>query len=799
MVTVMNERALRTLEFDKIVNKIKALCTSELGREIAQEVAPERQLSVVVRKQKETTDAVDFILRRGNPPLGGIHDIRSSLKRVEIGSILNPGELLRVSDTLRAARRLKNYSSSVNSASADEDNNYISGLISSMTSNKRIEDKINMAIVSEEEIDDNASKALSNIRRQIKEQQSAIKEKLNSMIHSSKYQKLMQDALVTMRGDRYVVPVKVECKNEVPGLVHDSSASGATVYVEPLAVVEANNSIKQLKLKEQIEIERILQELTAEIGEIAEPLKANISIFAELDFTFAKAKMSLDYNCVCPKLNSEKRIKIKKGRHPLLDSKTVVPIDLWAGESFSTLVVTGPNTGGKTVTIKTVGLFTLMAQAGLHVPAAEGTELSMFDSIYADIGDEQSIEQSLSTFSSHMKNIVHILSEADDRSLVLFDELGAGTDPTEGAALAMAILENLHGKGAVTIATTHYSELKVYALTTEGVENACCEFDVETLRPTYNLLIGVPGKSNAFAISKRLGLYDGILDRAKEFLTGEELQFEDVLMKIEKNRSESEKERLQAESYKLEIEGLKKEMEEQKEKLSSQKEKLLRQAREEARGILLNAKQDVESMLEEMRRAAKEQSEILQNKAAEEIRAKLRNSINDLEGSLSKTLLPRKGYIKPPENLKPGDSVLIVNLNQKGTVVTPPNKDGEAIIQAGIMKINVHVSNMKLLNEQAIEIHKFESGRSGMNKAKSISPQIDIRGTTVDDAVQELGKFLDDAAIAGLSEVTIVHGKGTGVLRSGVQQYLKSNRHVKSFRLGKYGEGESGVTIAIIR
>ncbi len=799
MVTVMNERALRTLEFDKIVNKIKALCTSELGREIAQEVAPERQLSVVVRKQKETTDAVDFILRRGNPPLGGIHDIRSSLKRVEIGSILNPGELLRVSDTLRAARHLKNYSSSVNSASADEDNNYISGLISSMTSNKRIEDKINMAIVSEEEIDDNASKALSNIRRQIKEQQSAIKEKLNSMIHSSKYQKLMQDALVTMRGDRYVVPVKAECKNEVPGLVHDSSASGATVYVEPMAVVEANNSIKQLKLKEQIEIERILQELTAEIGEIAEPLKANISIFAELDFTFAKAKMSLDYNCVCPKLNSEKRIKIKKGRHPLLDSKTVVPIDLWAGESFSTLVVTGPNTGGKTVTIKTVGLFTLMAQAGLHVPAAEGTELSMFDSIYADIGDEQSIEQSLSTFSSHMKNIVHILSEADDRSLVLFDELGAGTDPTEGAALAMAILENLHGKGAVTIATTHYSELKVYALTTEGVENACCEFDVETLRPTYNLLIGVPGKSNAFAISKRLGLYDGILDRAKEFLSGEELQFEDVLMKIEKNRSESEKERLQAESYKLEIEGLKKEMEEQKEKLSSQKEKLLRQAREEARGILLNAKQDVESMLEEMRQVAKEQSEILQNKAAEEIRAKLRNSINDLEGSLSETLLPRKGYIKPPENLKPGDSVLIVNLNQKGTVVTPPNKDGEAIIQAGIMKINVHVSNMKLLNEQAIEIHKFESGRIGMNKAKSISPQIDIRGTTVDDAVQELGKFLDDAAIAGLSEVTIVHGKGTGVLRSGVQQYLKSNHHVKSFRLGKYGEGESGVTIAIIR
>ncbi|NLK87598.1 MAG: endonuclease MutS2 [Clostridiaceae bacterium] len=794
----MDERTLRILEFDKIINRLKSLCASELGKELAEEVVPERQYSVVERMLRETTHAVDFILRRGNPPLGGLHDIRSSLKRVEIGSMLTPGELLRVSDTLRTARNLKNYSSAV-SSEENEANDHIGELIAGLTSNKRIEDKINLAIASEEEIADSASNTLANIRRQIKEHQNSIKEKLNSMIHSSKYQKLMQESLVTIRGDRYVVPVKAECRNEVPGLVHDSSASGATVYVEPMAVVEANNNIKQLKIKEQIEIERILHELTSDVAEIVEPLKINMSIFAALDFAFAKAKLSLDYNCVCPRLNDEKRIKIKKGRHPLLDSKTVVPIDLWAGESFNTLVVTGPNTGGKTVTLKTVGLFTLMAQAGLHVPAAEGTELSIFHDIFADIGDEQSIEQSLSTFSSHMKNIVKILSEADDRSLVLFDELGAGTDPTEGAALAMSILENLHDTGAITVATTHYSELKVYALTTEGVENACCEFDVETLRPTYNLLIGVPGKSNAFAISKRLGLQEEILDRAREFLSGEEIQFEDVLMKIEKNRSESEKERLQAESYRLEIEGLKKELEQQKQKLHTQKERLLREAREEARRILLNAKQDTESMLEEMKRAAKEQDEILQNKAAMEVRARLRNSIGELESSLSENLMPRKGFVKPPENLKPGDSVLIINLNQKGTVVNPPDKDGEAIIQAGIMKINVHVSNLKLVDDQAAEIQKIGSGRIGMNKAMHISTQTDIRGMNVEEAVLELGKFLDDAAIAGLSEVTIVHGKGTGMLRNGVHQYLRSNRHVKSFRLGKYGEGESGVTIVIMK
>lgn len=794
----MEERTLRILEFVKIKEKLISLCSSELGKELAAALLPQTQPEEVERMLKETTDAVDFILRRGSPPLGGIHDIRDTLRRVELGTAINPGELLRVADTLRAARNLKNYASEADPR-ADESGNHVRDLIASVTPNKRIEDSINAAIISDEEISDNASSTLASIRKRIREEQESLKDKLNSMIHSSKYQKFMQESIVTIREDRYVIPVKAEYRNEIPGLVHDSSASGATVYIEPMAVVEANNNIKQLRIKEQLEIERILRELTGEVAGIIEPLKANMTLFAQLDFAFAKAKLSLDLKCVCPKLNREKRINIKKGRHPLLDSKTVVPIDLWIGERFTTLVITGPNTGGKTVTLKTVGLFTLMVQSGLHVPAAEGTEMSVFDNVFADIGDEQSIEQSLSTFSSHMRNIVEILSRADDMSLVLFDELGAGTDPTEGAALAMSILENLHGRGAITIATTHYSELKVYALTTDGVENACCEFDVETLRPTYRLLIGVPGKSNAFAISKRLGLSDDILDRAREFLSGEEIQFEDVLMTIERNRRESEQERLQAESLRLEIEKLKKELEEQKYKLSSQREKLLREAREEARKILLDARKDADNALEEMKQATKLQDEKERRRAAEEAKAKLRGSIGKIEESLAEGLFRRKGFVKPPENLKPGDSVLILDLNQKGTVITPPDKDGEALVQAGIMKINVHVTNLKLIDEQSYEIQRTGSASIGVSKAMNISPRTDIRGMNVEEAIIILGKYLDDAALAGLSEVTIVHGKGTGALRSGVHQYLKTNHHVKSFRLGQYGEGEAGVTIVTLK
>lgn len=793
----MNEKTLRILEFDKIIVKLLSLTSSPLGSELAGKLLPEADFGKVQRSLKETSDGVTFIARRGSPPMGGIHDIRDSLRRVDIGAVLSPGELLKISGVLRAVRNLKNYSN--DGRIKTDDDNVANELIRCLESNKRIEDRINISIVSEEEISDMASPALSNIRRQIRHAQNSIKDRLNDILRSSKYQKYMQESIVTMRGDRYVIPVKQEYRAEIPGLIHDSSASGATIFIEPMAVVEANNNIRELKIKEQAEIERILAELTEDVGSIIDALKSNISLLAKLDFIFAKAKLSLDYNCVCPKLNNEHKIVIKKGRHPLLDPKNVVPIDFWIGQEFNTLVVTGPNTGGKTVTLKTVGLFTLMTQAGLHVPANEGTEMSIFEKVYADIGDEQSIEQSLSTFSSHMKNIVSILKSIDDNSLVLFDELGAGTDPTEGAALAMAILEYIRNRGSTTVATTHYSQLKVYAVTTSFVENACCEFDVETLKPTYKLLIGVPGKSNAFAISKRLGLLDDVIERAKEFLTQEDIKFEDLLLSIEKNLSQTENEKMRAESYRLEAEKLKRELEEQKKRLNDSKDKLMKEAKEEARKVLLSARREAEEIISEMRRLERETHNTSRQKEAEEIRLKLKSKVDSIEEALSQPLIPKNTLVKPPKNLKPGDSVTIVNLNQKGTVVTPPDKNGETLVQAGIMKINVHVSNLRLVDEQKREIKKSGIGQIGASKARNISTEIDVRGLSVEEALESVDKYLDDAAIAGLGEVSIIHGKGTGTLRSGIQKFLKSNPRVKAFRLGKYGEGESGVTIVELK
>lgn len=725
--------------------------------------------------------------------MGGIHDIRESLKRLEIGAVLNLGELLKTAGVLRAVRNLKNYANDDSIKSEDE--NAVNELIKCLEPNKRIEEKIYSSIVSEEEISDTASPTLANIRRQILKAQESIKDKLNDILRSSKYKKYMQEPIVTMRGDRYVIPVKQEYRAEIPGLIHDSSSSGATIFVEPMAVVEANNNIRELKIKEQLEIERILYELSEDVRGIIDALKSNISILARIDFIFAKSKLSLDYRCVCPSLNDEHRIVIKKGRHPLLDSKSVVPIDFWIGEDFTTLVVTGPNTGGKTVTLKTVGLFTLMAQAGLHVPANEGTQIGLFKKVFADIGDEQSIEQSLSTFSSHMKNIVNILNNIDGESLVLFDELGSGTDPTEGAALAMSILEYLKDKGCTTVATTHYSQLKVYAVTTRSVENACCEFDVETLKPTYKLLIGVPGKSNAFAISKRLGLLDDVIDRAKEFLTIEDIKFEDMLLSIEKNLSKTEEERKRAESYRLEAEKLKKETEEQKKRLAESKEKYIKQAKEDARKILLEARSEAEEIISQMKKLQKDMHNSESSKKAEEMRVELKRKVDSIEEALAQPIVRRDTLVKPPQNLKPGDSILIVSLNQKGTVLTPPDKNGEALIQAGIMKVNIHVSNLKLIDEQKSELKKSGFGDIGVSKAKNINSEIDIRGYTLEEALESVDKYLDDALIAGLSMVSIIHGKGTGTLRNGIHKYLRSSSRVKAFRLGKYGEGESGVTI----
>lgn len=789
----MNEKTIKTLEFDKIIKKLVNLTSSSLGKDLAKDLVPECNFKRVKEFLKETSDGVNCIISKGSPPLGGIYDIKDSIKRAEIGSVLNPGELLKISGVLRAVRNMKNYAS--NDRIEVEEDNVVNELIGLLEKNRPLEDRINKSIISEEEVADTASGILNSIRRQIRNSQESIKNKLNEIIRSSKHQKYMQESIVTMRGDRYVVPVKQEYRSEIPGLIHDSSASGATIFIEPMAVVEANNNIRELKIKERAEIEKILREITEEVGQMEAGLKSNVSLLAKLDFIFAKAKLSFEYKCICPKINDEHKIVIKKGRHPLLDVETVVPIDFWIGEDFDTLVVTGPNTGGKTVTLKTVGLFTLMMQAGLHVPANDGTSLSVFNKVYADVGDEQSIEQSLSTFSSHMKNIVDILDSIDDNSLVLFDELGAGTDPTEGAALAMSILENTRKRGCITVATTHYSQLKVYALTTNNVENACCEFNVETLQPTYRLLIGVPGKSNAFAISKRLGLKEKIIERAREFLTIEDIKFEDMLQSIEKNLSKTEDEKLVAEKYRLEAEDLKREIKERKEKLEKNRERLIREAREESRKILLDAKREAEEIVLEMKRLEKESQIDLRQKKAEEMRLRLKNKIDNIEGKLSTELIKKNKSSKPPKNLKPGDTVLIVNLNQKATVVEPPDKDGEVLVQAGIMKVNVHISSLKQIDEQKKHIEKSGIGRIGASKAKSISTEIDLRGCNLVEALDMVDKYLDDAIIAGLTEVSIIHGKGTGVLRGGIQQHLKSNPYIKSFRLGRYGEGESGVTI----
>jgi DNA mismatch repair protein MutS2 len=789
----MNEKTFKILEFDKIISRLVDLTSSPLGAELAASLLPKTDYAEVQRSLKETDDGVTFIVKRGSPPMGGVHDIRESLKRLEIGAVLNPGELLKTSAVLRAIRNLKNYANDDSIKSDDE--NVVSDLIKLLEPNKRIEEKIYSSIVSEEEISDMASSTLANIRRQIRKAQESIKDKLNDILRSSVYKKYMQEPIVTMRGDRYVIPVKQEYRAEIPGLIHDSSSSGATIFIEPMAVVEANNNIRELKIKEQLEIERILYELSEDVRGIIDALRLNISILARLDFIFAKSKLSLDYRCVSPSLNNDRKIVIKKGRHPLLDPKVVVPIDFWIGEDFTTLVVTGPNTGGKTVTLKTVGLFTLMAQAGLHVPTNEGTQIGVFKKVFADIGDEQSIEQSLSTFSSHMRNIVNILKSIDGDSLVLFDELGSGTDPTEGAALAMSILEYLKDKGCTAVATTHYSQLKVYAVTTRSVENACCEFDVDTLKPTYKLLIGVPGKSNAFAISKRLGLLDDVIERAKEFLTKEDIKFEDMLLSIEKNLSKTEEEKKQAESYRLEAEKLKREIEEQKIRLSESKDKYIKQAKEDARKILLEARSEAEEIVSQMRKLQKEMHSPECNKKAEEMRLELKRKVDSIEEALIQPLVKRDTLVKHPQNLKPGDSVLIVSLNQKGTVLSPPDKNGEALIQAGIMKVNIHVSNLKLIDEQKSELKRSGFGDIGVSKSKSINSEIDIRGYNLEEALESVDKYLDDASIAGLGTVSVIHGKGTGTLRTGIHKYLRSNSRVKAFRLGKYGEGESGVTI----
>ncbi|NLW02734.1 MAG: endonuclease MutS2 [Clostridiaceae bacterium] len=788
----MDKRALKLLEYDKIIKMLSERTASGLGRSLSEALIPSADPREVEYRLMETNHAAAYLWRKGEAPFGGVHDIRPSIKRVEIGAVLGIPELLKIGDMLRCCRILKQYLT--NDVPSDWEGNLALEMGRMIAPSREVEDAISRAIVSEDEISDHASPSLASIRRSIRQKQDSIKDKLNAIIRSADYRKFMQDAVVTMRGDRYVIPVRQEYKSMVPGLIHDMSASGATVFIEPLSVVETNNEIKSLVIREQQEIERILMELTGMVARIADLLKTNVEIVSRLDFMFAKAKLSRDLSCVCPRISSSRVIKILQGRHPLLDRKTVVPIDIELGHRFTTLVITGPNTGGKTVTLKTVGLFVLMLQAGLHLPVKEGSEFGIFGNVFADIGDEQSIEQSLSTFSSHMKNIVKILAEADESSLVLFDELGAGTDPTEGAALAISILDGLTGRGIRTIATTHYSELKIYAMKNPGVENACCEFDVETLRPTYRLLVGVPGKSNAFAISERLGLKRDVIDRAKEFMSQDSIRFEDVLSDIERSRAQAEREKEEAEALRRRIEEIRREAEKEQQKINRERDRIIANAREEARAIINEARYEAEEVLERLKTLEKEGFGPNSTKELMEARAGVRK-LDNLESSYMDGIGTRASHAEPPKDLKPGETVMLLSLNQKATVLEEPDGDGQVLVQAGIMKVNVHVTQLSRVDEQQKALVKMQRVGTAGVKASPIGLELDLRGLNVEEALDRVDKYIDDAVIAGLHEVTLIHGKGTGTLRKAIAGLLRKHGQVESFRSGKYGEGETGVTI----
>lgn len=793
----MDNKSFKVLEFDKIIEILKTKASSSLGLHKIENLEPSYDFEEVQYRLQETTEAQSILIKRGHVNLGGIHDVLDKVKRAEIGASLDPGSLLMVADTLRAARVLSN---SLSGDGEEEDFNYpiIQSLATSLYIHREIEDAVYNAIVSEIEIADSASHTLRDIRRKIVQKNQSIRSKLNTIISSATYQKYLQDSIISMRGDRFVVPVKAEYRSVVAGIVHDQSSSGATLFIEPMSIVEMNNELRKLKLDEQEEIERILAELSKMIGEIAREIISNQEILEKIDFIFAKGKLSLEMKGIDPKLNKDKSFVIKNGRHPLLDPKKVVANTIYLGDEFHTLVITGPNTGGKTVTIKTVGLFALMTQSGLHIPADFGSSMCVYDNIFADIGDEQSIEQSLSTFSSHMTRIVSILDKVTEDSLVIFDELGAGTDPVEGAALAIAILEDVRMAGAKCIATTHYSELKNYALTKKGVENAAVEFDVETLSPTYRLLIGVPGKSNAFEISKKLGLSEFVINRAKEFINTENIELEDLLQNVEKNRIKAEEDRAEAEKLKTEIQMIRDAEAEKLEKLTNQKEKMMERARSEAFSITRQAKEEVDEIIKRLRELEQERASKEKNRQIEQLRKELTDSMGSLQPTVKSMIVPKVAS-KEIKNLKAGEDVKVITLNQEGTVVSADDKKKEAVVQIGIMKMTLpYKSLQKIKNQQQATVTK--KTRSVI-KAKSgrVKGEVDLRGMNLEEATLELEKYLDDATVAGLEQVTVIHGVGTGVLKTGLQDVLKKNKHVKKKRPGGYGEGGVGVTIVTLK
>ena len=798
MVKTMNEKVLRTLEYTKIIDKLTEKASSEPGKRLCRELVPMTDLEQIRLAQVQTRDALSMLFAKGSTSFGGNKDVSMSLRSLEIGSTLSIPELLKIAGLLDNVNRIKAYGRTVRD---DEKETSLTDYFERLEPLTPLANEINRCILSEEEIADDASPGLKHVRRSIALTGEKIHSQLTSMVNGS-YRSYLQDAVITMRDNRYCIPVKSEYKSQVPGMVHDQSSTGSTFFIEPTAIVNLNNQLKELTIKEKEEIEAVLASLSSQAAESISEISEDQKIMTFLDFVFAKASLAMEENATMPLFNQEHYINIRKGRHPLLSPKKVVPIDIHLGKDFDLLVVTGPNTGGKTVSLKTVGLFTLMGQAGLHIPALDRSELSIFTEVFADIGDEQSIEQSLSTFSSHMTSIVSILQKADENSLCLFDELGAGTDPTEGAALAIAILDHLHTRGIRTMATTHYSELKVYALSTDFVENACCEFNVETLAPTYRLLIGIPGKSNAFAISQKLGLPDYIIQAAKEQINAEDKSFEDLLTDLENSRLTIEKERLEIASYKEEIKTLKERLQTKNEKIDSAKEKILREANEKAREILQDAKNVADETIRVYQKAGPNAS----LKDLEKTRDRLRGEIGKKNEKLAlKTQEPKKGRQIKPEQLKIGDSVKILSMGLNGTVSSLPDHKGNLFVQCGIMRSQANVKDLVYADAEAapaasvLQRKPSSAGKVKMSKSFSISPEINLLGKTVDEALAELDKYLDDAYLAHLSTVRVVHGKGTGALRSAVQSHLKRVKYVKSYRLGEYGEGDAGVTIVTFK
>ncbi|XCP86195.1 endonuclease MutS2 [Roseburia hominis] len=787
----MNQKTLTKLEFPKIIDMLVDSASSPGGKQLCKRLKPMTDLEAINTAQEQTAAAFTRIVRKGQLNFSGCLAVNDSLRRLEVGSALGSGELLRIGKLLTVTARAKTYG---RHDTTEELSDCLDIYFEQLSPLAALAAEIDRCIISEEEISDDASPKLRSIRRSIDGMNDKIHSTLVGLLNGS-MRTYLQDAIITMRGDRYCLPVKAEYRSQVNGMIHDQSSTGSTLFIEPMAVVKLNNDLKELFAKEQEEIQIILARLSADAAEYTEEIRTNYKMLTELDMIFAKGALALNMNASRPLFNTEKRIRIREGRHPLLDKKKVVPISLTLGDTFNLLIVTGPNTGGKTVSLKTVGLFTLMGQAGLHIPALDRSELSVFHQVFADIGDEQSIEQSLSTFSSHMTNIVSFLSHVDEESLVLFDELGAGTDPTEGAALATAILSHLHNRGIRTMATTHYSELKVFALSTPGVENACCEFDVESLSPTYHLLIGVPGKSNAFAISQKLGLPSFIIQDARTRLSEEAESFEDLLTDLEEGRKTLEKEQEEAAAYRREIERLKAETRTKQERLDAQKEKILKDANEKAAAILREAKEFADETMKNFRKFGKENiSASEMEKERERIRRELAKKQDSTRLEAAK---PRKQHKASDFHL--GDSVKVLSMNLTGTVNSLPDAKGNLSVQMGILRSQVHMSDLEIIEEPltitAKQMRRTTSGKMKMGKAMSISPEINLLGKTVDEAIAALDKYLDDAYLAHLSPVRIVHGKGTGALRNGVHQYLRRQKHVKTFRLGAFGEGDAGVTI----